>query len=50
MSRDPRGDFEQPKLPRGHSLCRHVLYRIAHTVWEAGRPETGVGVRYTEPS
>lgn len=28
MARDPRDDFDHPKLP-GHPLERHVLYRIA---------------------
>lgn len=29
MERDPDGDFEHPRLPVGHSLAPHVLYRIA---------------------
>jgi ribosomal-protein-alanine N-acetyltransferase len=29
MKRDPAGDFDHPSLPAGHSLLRHVLYRIA---------------------
>jgi hypothetical protein len=28
MVRDPEGDFEHPRLPEGHALRRHVLYRI----------------------
>ena len=28
MTRNPAEDFDHPKLPQGHSLCRHVLYRI----------------------
>ncbi len=28
MTHDPRDDFDHPKLPEGHSLRRHVLYRI----------------------
>lgn len=28
MRRDPEGDFEHPRLPVGHSLRRHVLYRL----------------------
>lgn len=27
MTRDPREDFEHPRLPEGHPLRRHVLYR-----------------------
>lgn len=29
MTHDPAGDFDHPVLPEGHSLRRHVLYRIA---------------------
>jgi RimJ/RimL family protein N-acetyltransferase len=29
MERDPDGDFEHPRLPVGHPLAPHVLYRIA---------------------
>lgn len=28
MTRDKDGDFEHPKLPQGHKLRPHVLYRI----------------------
>lgn len=28
MTRDPREDFEHPRLPAGHRLRRHVLYRL----------------------
>jgi RimJ/RimL family protein N-acetyltransferase len=28
MSRDPAEDFDHPRLPSGHPLRRHVLYRI----------------------
>ena len=28
MRHDPRDDFEHPRLPAGHPLRRHVLYRI----------------------
>jgi RimJ/RimL family protein N-acetyltransferase len=28
MVRDPAADFDHPKLPPGHTLRRHVLYRI----------------------
>ena len=27
MVRDPAGDFDHPRLPEGHPLRRHVLYR-----------------------
>ena len=28
MTRDPADDFDHPKLPPGHRLRRHVLYRL----------------------
>jgi RimJ/RimL family protein N-acetyltransferase len=28
MTRNPADDFEHPKLPEGHPLRRHVLYRL----------------------
>jgi RimJ/RimL family protein N-acetyltransferase len=28
MTRDRSGDFDHPRLPAGHALRRHVLYRI----------------------
>lgn len=30
MTRDPADDFDHPDLPPGHTLRRHVLYRISH--------------------
>jgi RimJ/RimL family protein N-acetyltransferase len=32
MTRDPRDDFDHPGLPVGHSLRRHVLYRLARPI------------------
>ncbi|MGQ4365181.1 GNAT family N-acetyltransferase [Streptomyces sp. SAS_272] len=29
MTHDPREDFDHPRLPPGHALRRHVLYRLA---------------------
>jgi RimJ/RimL family protein N-acetyltransferase len=29
MTHDPGDDFDHPKLPQGHPLRRHVLYRLA---------------------
>jgi RimJ/RimL family protein N-acetyltransferase len=29
MTHDPRDDFDHPKLPEGHPLRRHVLYRVS---------------------
>jgi len=28
MTHDPADDFEHPRVPEGHPLRRHVLYRI----------------------
>ena len=28
MTHDPRDDFDHPSLPEGHSMRRHVLYRL----------------------
>jgi RimJ/RimL family protein N-acetyltransferase len=28
MARDPDSDFDHPRVPRGHPLLRHVLYRL----------------------
>ncbi len=33
MTRDPAGDFDHPRLPDGHPLRRHVLYRMARARW-----------------
>jgi ribosomal-protein-alanine N-acetyltransferase len=33
MSRDPADDFEHPKLPPGHPLRAHVLYRVNRAEW-----------------
>lgn len=30
MTRDPADDFDHPRIPEGHPLRRHVLYRMAH--------------------
>lgn len=31
------GEFDHPHLPEGHRLRRHVLYRLQHVDWTAGR-------------
>lgn len=33
MTHDEREDFEHPRLPTGHPLRRHVLYRLRNTSW-----------------
>lgn len=34
MTRDPADDFDHPRLPEGHPLRRHVLYRLRRADWE----------------
>jgi RimJ/RimL family protein N-acetyltransferase len=33
MTRDPADDFDHPRLPEGHPLRRHVLYRLQSSQW-----------------
>jgi RimJ/RimL family protein N-acetyltransferase len=33
MTRDLDGDFEHPKIPAGHRLRTHVLYRLPRSAW-----------------
>ena len=35
MRRAPSDDFEHPRLPEGHPLRPHVLYRLGRASWEA---------------
>ena len=37
MTHDDAGDFDHVRLPAGHRLQRHVLYRISRAQWEATR-------------
>ncbi|MFI8607208.1 GNAT family N-acetyltransferase [Pseudomonas sp. NPDC077649] len=37
MQRDESGDFRHPRVPDGHPLQPHVLYRIRRAQWEAQR-------------
>jgi RimJ/RimL family protein N-acetyltransferase len=37
MRHDPADDFDHPKLPEGHPLRRHLLYRLSRAAWGAGR-------------
>jgi 3-dehydroquinate dehydratase/shikimate dehydrogenase len=34
MHRDPKDDFDHPKLLEGHPLRRHVLYRLHSNEWQ----------------
>ena len=35
MVHNPREDFDHPRLPPGHALRRHVLYRLGRDLWSA---------------
>jgi ribosomal-protein-alanine N-acetyltransferase len=37
MAHDPADDFDHPKLPDGHPLRRHVLYRLPRAGWAGQR-------------
>lgn len=37
LHHDPADDFDHPRVPAGHRLRRHVLYRLARPEWEAAR-------------
>jgi ribosomal-protein-alanine N-acetyltransferase len=43
MDHDPADDFDHPKLPEGHPLRRHVLYRLRRTAWAGRTPATPAG-------
>jgi RimJ/RimL family protein N-acetyltransferase len=38
MTHDPKDDFDHPRLPVGHTLRRHVLYRLGHSTWISRSP------------
>jgi len=35
MTHDPADDFDHPRLPAGHPLRHHVLYRLNRSVWNS---------------
>jgi RimJ/RimL family protein N-acetyltransferase len=37
MTRNEHDDFDHPRVPDGHSLKRHVLYRLSRSDWKAHR-------------
>jgi RimJ/RimL family protein N-acetyltransferase len=39
MARDPADDFEHPRVPVGHPLRLHVLYRLSRTAWPVSRAD-----------
>jgi RimJ/RimL family protein N-acetyltransferase len=36
MTHDPADDFNHPRVPDGHPLRRHVLYRLTAEQWRGG--------------
>lgn len=36
MTRDLAGDFDHPRVPEGHALRRHVLYRLKRSDYRGG--------------
>jgi hypothetical protein len=34
MTHNPADDFDHPKLPAGHPLRRHVLYKLQRSEFE----------------
>ncbi len=43
MHRDPADDFDHPRVPEGHPLRRHVLYRLRREEWINGPPGAAPG-------
>ncbi len=42
MTHDPADDFDHPRVPDGHPLRRHVLYRLTSKQWQAAQhPRSG---------
>jgi ribosomal-protein-alanine N-acetyltransferase len=40
MTRDPADDFDNPNVPEGNPLRRHVLYRLGRDEWRASAPDS----------
>jgi RimJ/RimL family protein N-acetyltransferase len=36
MTHDPADDFDHPRLPAGHPLRHHFLYRVHRSAWSCG--------------
>lgn len=41
MRHHPDEDFDHPRVPAGHRLRRHVLYRLSSQKWARQRPRPG---------
>jgi RimJ/RimL family protein N-acetyltransferase len=42
MRRDPANDFDHPRVPVGHRLRRHVLYRLDRATWQERPVSAGI--------
>jgi RimJ/RimL family protein N-acetyltransferase len=45
MAHDPSDDFDHPRLPEGHPLRRHVLYRLRRSGWSRFQILSAEGLR-----
>lgn len=34
MHHDPKDDFDHPKIPQGHPIRRHILYKLKESEWQ----------------
>lgn len=50
MTHDPAEDFDHPRLPEGHPLRRHVLYRLRRAEWNPARPLASATLGSRRPS
>jgi RimJ/RimL family protein N-acetyltransferase len=46
MSHDPADDFEHPRVPAGHPLRLHVLYRLSRAAWQENLRLPGRGFKH----
>ena len=42
MTRNAAEDFDHPRVPEGHPLRRHVLYRLRNNLLKGNKPESSV--------
>jgi RimJ/RimL family protein N-acetyltransferase len=50
LHRDPADDFDHPRVPEGHPLRRHVLYRLTRAEWLARPPAPPAPPTTVKPS
>jgi RimJ/RimL family protein N-acetyltransferase/8-oxo-dGTP pyrophosphatase MutT (NUDIX family) len=39
MVRNPSEDFDHPRVPKDHPLCRHILYRLTQSQWRTNEAQ-----------